>query len=89
MRIAYTRRALSQLASVYEYLSVRRPQATQSVQASIRATIARIGHMPMLGKLTDEPDVHVLIEPEYLYRVFYRVDGEHVTVIRILHRSQQ
>jgi plasmid stabilization system protein ParE len=50
--------------------------------------IARLVHMPMLGKLTDEPGVHVLIEPEYLYRVFYRIDGELVTVIRILHGSQ-
>ena len=55
---------------------------------SIRATIARLVHMPLLGKLTDEADVHVLIEPEYLYRVFYRIDGELVTVIRILHGSQ-
>ena len=30
----------------------------------------------------------MLIEPEYLYRVFYRIDGELVTVIRILHGSQ-
>jgi toxin ParE1/3/4 len=88
MRIAYTRRALSQLASVYEYLSVRSPQAVHTVRGSIRATIARLVHMPMLGKLTDEPGVHVLIEPEYLYRVFYRIDGELVTVIRVLHGSQ-
>jgi plasmid stabilization system protein ParE len=44
--------------------------------------------MPMLGKLTDESGVLVLIEPGYLYRVFYRIDGELVTVIRILHGSQ-
>ena len=88
MRIAYSRHALSQLASVYEYLSKRSPQAASNVRASIRALIARLVHMPMLGKLTDEPGVHVLIEPEYLYRVFYRIDGELVTVIRILHGSQ-
>ena len=44
--------------------------------------------MPMVGKLTHEPGVHLLIEPEYLYRVFYRIDGELVTVIRVLHGSQ-
>jgi hypothetical protein len=42
----------------------------------------------MLGKLTDEPRVHVLIEPEYLYRVFYRIDGDLVTVIRIMHGGE-
>jgi plasmid stabilization system protein ParE len=88
MTIAYTRRALSQLASVYEYLSARNPQAARNVRASIRATTARLVHMPMLGKLTDEPGVRVLIEPEYFYRVFCNIDGERVTVIRIMHGSQ-
>jgi toxin ParE1/3/4 len=88
MRIAYTRRALSQLASVYEYLSLRNPHAAHNVRASIRATIGRLIHLPRLGKLTDEADVRVLIEPEYLYRVFYRIDGELVIVIRILHGAQ-
>jgi plasmid stabilization system protein ParE len=55
----------------------------------MRATIVRLEALPLLGKLTDEADVHVLIEPGYLYRVFYRIEGELVTVIRILHRSQQ
>ena len=44
--------------------------------------------MPLLGKATDEADVHVISEPEYLYRVFYRVKGQQVFVIRILHGRQ-
>jgi plasmid stabilization system protein ParE len=89
MKIEYSRRALAQLASIYEYLAGRSPAAAHSVRTSMRATIARLEEMPLLGKSTDETDVHVLIEPEYLYRVFYRVEGQLVTVIRILHRSQQ
>ena len=41
-----------------------------------------------LGKPTDEADVHVIIEPEYQYRVFYSVKGQQVFVIRILHGRQ-
>jgi toxin ParE1/3/4 len=89
MRIEYSRRALQQLASIFEYLAGRSPAAAQSVRTSVRSTIARLEELPLLGKLTDEADVHVLIEPEYLYRVFYRVEEERVTVIRILHRSQR
>jgi toxin ParE1/3/4 len=89
MRIEYSRRALQQLASIYEYLILRSPAAARSVRTSVRATIARLEQLPLLGKLTDEADVHVLIEHEYHYRVFYRVEDEIVTVIRILHRSQQ
>ena len=88
MKVVYSQRALAQLIGTYEYLFTRNLDAARDVGASIRATIARLVYMPMLGKLTDEPGVHVLIEPEYLYRVFYRVDEEVVTVIRILHGSQ-
>ncbi len=89
MNIRYSRRALSQLASVYEYLQGRNRSAAENVTASIRSTIARLREMPQLGKPTDESDVHVIIEPEYLYRVFYRLEGQEVFVIRILHRRQK
>jgi plasmid stabilization system protein ParE len=44
--------------------------------------------MPLLGKITDEVGVHVIIEPEYLYRIFYSVEGQDVFVLRILHGRQ-
>jgi plasmid stabilization system protein ParE len=88
MKIRYSRRALSQLASVSEYLQARNGAATHNVTASIRGTIARLSEMPLLGKATDEAGVHVIIEPEYLYRVFYSVDRQDVYVIRILHGRQ-
>jgi toxin ParE1/3/4 len=88
MRIAYSRRALSQLAAVHEYLAERSTGGAHNVTASIRRTIARLRDLPLLGKPTDEASVHVLIEPKYRYCVFYRVGAEVVTAIRILHSSQ-
>jgi plasmid stabilization system protein ParE len=89
MNIRYSRRALSQLASVHEYLQVRNSAVADDVTGSIRSTIARLEEMPLLGKPADEEDVHVIIEPEYLYRVFYRLEGQKVFVIRILHGRQK
>ena len=89
MNIRYSRRALSQLASLHEYLQERNPTAAGNVTATIRRTIARLRKLPLLGKPTDEADVHVVIEPEYRYRVFYVVEGQHVVVIRILHGRQR
>ena len=89
MNVRYSRRALSQLASVREYLQARNSAAADKVTASIRSTIARLKEMPLLGKPTDEVDVHVIIEPEYFYRVFYSLDGQEVFVIRILHGHQR
>ncbi len=79
---------MSQLASLHEYLQVRNPVAAGNVAASIRRTIARLSRLPLLGKPTDEADVHVLVEPEYRYRVFYRVEGKEVMVVRVLRRGQ-
>ena len=89
MTIRYSRRALSQLASVFEYLHERNRSAADNVTASIRSTIARLGEMPLLGKVTDEAGVYVIIEPEYRYRVFYTVEGQQAFVIRILHGRQR
>ena len=88
MRLVYSRRALSQLASVHEYLVVRSPGSARNVTASIRRTISRLRDLPLLGKPTDEAGVHVLIESKYQYCVFYRTGAELVTVIRVLHSSQ-
>jgi toxin ParE1/3/4 len=85
MKVRYSRRALSQLASVYDYLQQRNQGAAENVVTSIRATIGRLRDMPFLGRMTDEADVHVIVEPDYLHRVFYRVQGQEVFVIRILH----
>ena len=89
MTIRYSRRALSQLASLHEYLAARNPSAEANVVASIRETIARLRELPLLGKRTDEPRVHLLIEPKYLYVVFYRVEGETIFIIRVLHPRQE
>ena len=88
MNVRYSRRALSQLASAHEYLQALNSAAADNVTTSIRSTIARLKEMPLLGKSTDELDVHVIVEPEYLYRVFYRLKGQEVLVIRILHGRQ-
>lgn len=89
MTIGYSRRALSQLASLHEYLAARNPSAEANVVASIRESIGRLRELPLLGKQTDEPRVHLLIETEYLYRIFYRVEGDVIFVIRVLHPRQE
>ena len=80
-------RAVSARA-VHEYSQGRNRSAAENVTARMRSTIAWLREMPLLGKQTDEADVHVIVEPEYPYRVFYRVGGQQVLVIRIRHGRQ-
>jgi plasmid stabilization system protein ParE len=88
MRVRYSRRALSQLASVNEYLAERNPAGAANVTASVRRTIARLAEMPFLGKATEVAEVRVIVEPEYLYRVFYVINDGEVLVLRVLHGRQ-
>jgi plasmid stabilization system protein ParE len=50
MKIRYSRRALSQLASMHDYLRERNRGTADTVAASIRATIGRLREMPFLGR---------------------------------------
>jgi len=86
MKIRYTSRALAQLEAVHPYLAERSAAGTASVSASLRTCLIRLTMMPRLGRRTDQSGVLVLIEPDYGYRIFYRIDN-HVTILRILHRS--
>ena len=61
MNIRYSRRALSQLASVFKYLQERNGSAAENVTAGIRSTIARLEEMPLLGKATDEAGMFVIM----------------------------
>jgi hypothetical protein len=38
----------------------------------------------MVGKPTDDAGVQVLVEPEYRYRVFYRVQGKEVSGLTMI-----
>ena len=89
MRVRYSRRALSQVASVYEYLEGPIDRPPMGVRASIRSMVGRLSRMPKLGNVTDEGGVHVIVEPEYGYCVFYKIDRQQVFVLRILHGRQR
>ncbi len=89
MTVQYSRRALSQLASLHEYLVAHNTSAARSVGASIRRTVTRLQTMPRLGRKTDEQGVNVIIEPQYGYRVFYTTGDNSIFVLRILHGRQR
>ena len=88
MRVRYSAQALAQLNASYDYLKERSEPAARQVLESIKRSAKRLTRSPELGMKTDEGNVRVLIEPEFLYRIFYEVRGTDIFVIRILHRAQ-
>ena len=88
MSVRYSARALAKLDAIHDYLAARNASAAGEVMKSIGQSVKSLQKFPLLGRPTDEKDVLALIEPEYGYRVFYRVYGRVVIVIRILHPRQ-
>jgi plasmid stabilization system protein ParE len=89
MSVRYAARALAQLDGIHDYLHERSPSGARAVLASIKRSAGRLQNLPELEIRTDEGDVRLLIDPDYLYRIFYVVRGKDVVVIRILHRAQE
>jgi toxin ParE1/3/4 len=88
MKIRYTRRALSQLDEIYGYIAKENPDAAAGVISSIQSAINNLAYFPRLGRATDRPDVYRLVQARFQYRIFYRLRGDEVIILRVLHGAQ-
>jgi len=88
MSVRYTRRALVQLAEIFDYIAHDDPRAAHAVQTKIRASIETLGSFPFAGRATDKLGVRALTITRYPYRAFYTVYGDDVVILRILHAAR-
>ncbi len=89
MRVRYTRRAQSDLKSVYTYLDQRAPGAARAVKELIERRIANLADFPLMAPETDEPGIRELTIVRYPYKVYYEVVDEEVWVIHIRDARRQ
>lgn len=89
MNVRYTLRALSQLDAIYCYIAQHNPAAAERVKRYIQEAIDRLADFPMLGRATGKPGVHKLVLADYPYRIYYRVRGNEVMILRIRHGAQR
>jgi plasmid stabilization system protein ParE len=82
MRIRYTRRARTDIESVFAYLHERSPRAAAAVVGAIEDAIAMLAQFPAMAPETDEPGVRELTIVRYPYKVYYETDDNE---LRILH----
>jgi addiction module RelE/StbE family toxin len=85
MRVRYTRRALSDIASIAEYIQQHNPSAAQRVESAIRSCVEMLRDFPKIGRDRPELDARSLGVPRYPYTVYYRVRGKRVSILHIRH----
>jgi toxin ParE1/3/4 len=89
VEITFTRPALRDLERIHAFIARDDPGRAYEVLAHIRVAINRLAVYPALGRPGKKAGTRELIVPHLPYKVPYRVRGEKVLILRVLHTRQQ
>ena len=85
MQVVWTARALRDLASLRAYIAQDRPVAAERQVERILAAAVRLAQFPESGRPGRRAGTCELVVSQTPYLVPYRVRGELVEVLRVLH----
>ncbi len=89
MRIVFTDPALEDIEAIREYITVRYPHISLSVERRFRLVLARIGAWPESAqRVVERPDVRMVPLVRYPYKIFYRMKTDVVEILHIHHSSR-
>jgi plasmid stabilization system protein ParE len=89
LKVRYTRRAVSELEAVLDYIDQRSPQGAQRVKARLKDVIALLAEHPHIGRLTSKRDIRRIVASPYPYLVFYRSTDTEVVIHGIRHAARR
>jgi toxin ParE1/3/4 len=89
MRVVWTAPALRDLASLRAYIARDRPDAAVRQVERIIASAAKLAEFPEMGRPGRRPQTRELVVTRTPYLVPYRVRGELIEVLRVLHGRQR
>jgi plasmid stabilization system protein ParE len=90
MRLVLSRLALAELDEILAYLSQRSPLGAAHVEARMRSAFDHIARHPEAAeRLWERPDVRRFPLGRYPYVIYYEIEQETVTVLRILHGARK
>lgn len=83
MRVRYTRRALSDILRIADYIRKDNPSAAIEVETAIRSTIDLLAEFPKVGRDRPDIDARALGIPRYPYTAYYRIEGDEVWIVHV------
>lgn len=89
MTIRYTRLALAHLSEIRAYTEKHRLGTVKAVGESILAAVSHLGQFPEAGRLGRVNGTRELVVPRLPFVVAYRVMGNDVEVLAILHAARR
>jgi plasmid stabilization system protein ParE len=90
MKVAYTRRAQSDLGEIHAHVTAQDPAMAKAMVADIATHCAALAHNPRLNPTTDVPNVRRMPLASYPFTVYYRIDSrqECVFIARIVRSNR-
>ncbi len=85
MQVTWTESAISDLNSIHEYIKRENPEAAQRVAASIIDAVDLLIGNPEIGRPGRVSGTRELLISEYPYIIPYRIRGDWIELLRVLH----
>lgn len=89
MRVRWTRPALLHLREIAEYIEQENPPAARRVVQSIREQVATLVQHPDIGRPGRVEGTRELVITRLPYVAAYRVGGNMVEVVAVVHTSRR
>lgn len=89
MRIRWSRPAIRDLVEIHAYIEQDNPAAATSVARAVVAAVERLADYPSSGRPGRVPETRELVVPGTPYAIPYRVTGDVVEIIAVLHGARK
>lgn len=88
-RLEYSTRYFRRLDDIYEHIARENPAAARRVVALIRSAVDRLSTTPAIGRPGRVDGTRELVIVGTPYIVPYRLDGDAVQIVTVLHGAQK
>lgn len=88
-QLRYTRQALSDVESLYEFIAQDDPAAAQQVLNRIETMVEHLPQHPEIGRAGRVADTRELIVPDTPFIVAYQIQPDFIDILAIVHTSRK
>lgn len=88
MKVRWLRQALRNL-DIHHYIRENNPEAALRVVTKIPSGVNQLEKFPLIGRAGRVPGIRELVISNSPYVVVYRLKGDAVEVLRVLHSAKQ
>ena len=89
MRVRWSASAITDLRVTWLYIADESPSRATRMLSRIRQAALRLEQFPQLGRPGEQANARELVVARSSYIVVYRLDGDAIEILRVLHGAQR